>query len=181
MSEVAFKLKYPVEHPVDGWLKLLGVRKNPSLTAAPTAVRTQQPVPEVMQVRLVDAQTAAATAQSETELAMSALAARIRSFELPRNWDDEDAPAISRQACEAAISLVEDAWQQRPDLGPPRAAPSTVRGAVALTWRVPGANLTIFVRRGSLRKLAYQWEGAGYRHEVGEEAYAGIMNRLRQI
>ncbi len=186
MSELAYEERYPITYPAGIWVTRLGHKHEETITATSTATNVLLDE-QAMRAPFVDSRTVAPTIQSDAGLSSADLALpvaftdRIRSFELPRNWDEEDAPAITRRACEAAIRLAEVIRHRRPDLDLPRAAPSTVRGAVALTWRVPGASFTVFVRRASFRRLAYQWEGGGHQYQAGEETYAWIMRRFLQM
>lgn len=109
------------------------------------------------------------------------LVKRVYGFSRPANWDGEGAPGISSKACHDAISLIRMAVSTVPRHGLPRASPSTVRGAVALTWRTAFHSYTVFVRGGASRRLQYQWEMPDGRVATGFGGFSRVLEHLASL
>ncbi len=104
---------------------------------------------------------------------------RICSFERSANWDDEDADAITRGDCQAAIQFIEDVLADNPEISLPRVSPS-VYGYVTLHWRNQDNHLLIGVRSGSDAAF-YQSEGPNNMRLRGNEARNQAIRRVLSL
>lgn len=84
-----------------------------------------------------------AAAQSQIEVP-PAVVSRIRSFLRPEDWDGEGAPAITEEACLAAIDLLDRIERSRPGSPLPRTAASAL-GGVSLHWQRDNRSFSILV------------------------------------
>jgi hypothetical protein len=103
---------------------------------------------------------------------------RILGFVRPADWDGDGSPGISAAACRTAASIARSVFLVAPELGAPRSSPSTVRGAVSLTWRKEGQSLTLFVSKGSQRRFECQCVTDDYQARSCTLDLTGVLNAL---
>lgn len=101
----------------------------------------------------------------------------IRSMARPADWYDEGSPAITSDACEAAISLVGEARDQVVGLPLPRVAPSAV-GGVSLEWTFGAVQFLIRVESADDRRVYFQREGPDFQQEDDYDDRLGVISKL---
>lgn len=104
----------------------------------------------------------------------------INSLHRPPDWDDEGAPAIGEEACEAAMKFVRRLRENNEQLPLPWPAPS-ILGAVSLYWRDGDRHLLVRIFDSNRSRVFYQIEGPGNYRQRGTEPFQQVLDRALQF